>query len=219
MSPVLNRAARSKVQLAAEDSQRAGLSATLQSTALAVLLALLLTLMTPLFARAQAQQPTGNTFSAQEIVDSGHVFFGTMAQGMAQAIENLTARYGQPNGYILGEEASAAFFGGLRYGEGVLYTRNAGNHEIYWQGPSLGLDWGGDGTRTMVLVYNLPNIDAMYQRYPGVNGSAFFVGGLSASASQNGDVVVAPIRAGVGARLGLSVGYLKFTPQPTWNPF
>jgi hypothetical protein len=219
MSPVLNRAARSEVQPALEDSQRAGLPATLQSTALAVLLAVLLTVMTPLFARAQAQQPTGNTFSAQEIVDSGHVFFGTMAQGMAQAIENLTAQYGQPNGYILGEEASAAFFGGLRYGEGVLYTRNAGNHEIYWQGPSLGFDWGGDGTRTMVLVYNLPNVDAMYQRYPGVSGSAFFVGGLSASASQNGDVVVAPIRAGVGARLGLSVGYLKFTPQPTWNPF
>lgn len=190
-----------------------------QSTVLAIILALVLTVVTPLLARAQAQTQTGNTFSAQEIVDSGHVFFGTMAQGMAQVIENLTARYGQPNGYILGEEASAAFFGGLRYGEGVLYTRNAGNHQVYWQGPSIGFDMGGDGTRTMILVYNLPSVDAMYQRYPGVSGSAFLVGGLSASAAQNQNVVVAPIRAGIGARLGINVGYLKFTPQPTWNPF
>ncbi|MFK7791198.1 MAG: DUF1134 domain-containing protein [Devosiaceae bacterium] len=167
--------------------------------------------------RAQAQ--TGNTFSSQEIVDSGHVFFGTMAQGMAQVIENLTSQYGQPNGYILGEEASAAFFGGLRYGEGTLYTRNAGNHRVFWQGPSIGFDVGGDGTRTMVLVYNLPSVESMYQRYPGVSGSAFLVGGLSVSAAQSGQVVVAPIRAGIGARLGINVGYLKFTPEPTWNPF
>lgn len=188
-----------------------------QGMALACVLALLLTFLTPLMTRAQAQ--TGNTFSSQEIVDSGHVFFGTMAQGMAQVIENLTSQYGQPNGYILGEEASAAFFGGLRYGEGTLYTRNAGNHRVFWQGPSIGFDVGGDGTRTMILVYNLPSVESMYQRYPGVSGSAFLVGGLSVSAAQSGQVVVAPIRAGIGARLGINVGYLKFTPEPTWNPF
>ncbi len=186
--------------------------------ALAFALAILLTITAPVLARAQQQQ-TGNTFTSQELVDSGHVFFGNMARGMAEVVENLTSQYGQPNGYILGEEASAAFFGGLRYGEGVLYTRNAGNHRVYWQGPSIGFDVGGDGTRTMILVYNLPSVDTMYQRFPGISGSAFLVGGLSASASQSAQVVVAPIRAGIGARLGVNVGYLKFTREPTWNPF
>ncbi|MEO0385719.1 MAG: DUF1134 domain-containing protein [Pseudomonadota bacterium] len=196
-----------------------GLWRRLQSPLLACLLAAALTLVSPLLVRAQQQQGTGNTFSSQELVDSGHVFFGTMARGMADVVESLTSQYGQPNGYILGEEASAAFFGGLRYGEGVLYTRNAGNHRVYWQGPSIGFDMGGDGTRTMVLVYNLPSVDTMYQRFPGVSGSAFLVGGLSVSANQSAQVVVAPIRAGIGARLGINVGYLKFTREPTWNPF
>ncbi|WP_375573841.1 DUF1134 domain-containing protein [Ahrensia marina] len=191
----------------------------LQGSLIACLIAAALTLVSPLLVHAQQQQGSGNTFSSQELVDSGHVFFGNMARGMADVVESLTAQYGQPNGYILGEEASAAFFGGLRYGEGVLYTRNAGNHRVYWQGPSIGFDMGGDGTRTMILVYNLPSVDTMYQRFPGVSGSAFLVGGLSASANQSAQVVVAPIRAGIGARLGINVGYLKFTRQPTWNPF
>jgi hypothetical protein len=190
-----------------------------QGTLLAIILAAILTLISPLMVHAQQQPGAGNTFSSQELVDSGHVFFGNMARGMADVVENLAAQYGQPNGYILGEEASAAFFGGLRYGEGVLYTRNAGNHRVYWQGPSIGFDMGGDGTRTMILVYNLPSVDTMYQRFPGVSGSAFLVGGLSVSANQSAQVVVAPIRAGIGARLGINVGYLKFTREPTWNPF
>lgn len=185
---------------------------------MALILAMALTFISPLFAKAQQAAGT-DTFSSQEVVDSGHVFFGNLAQGMASVVEGLTAQYGQPNGYILGEEASAAFFGGLRYGEGVLYTRNAGNHRVYWQGPSVGFDFGGDGTRTMILVYNLPSVDTMFQRFPGVSGSAFLVGGLSASANQSAQVVVAPIRAGLGARLGVNVGYLKFTREPTWNPF
>lgn len=200
-------------------SQAALLRRRLQGSLLACLLAAALTLISPLLVHAQQQQGTGNTFSSQELVDSGHVFFGTMARGLADVVESLTSQYGQPNGYILGEEASAAFFGGLRYGEGVLYTRNAGNHRVYWQGPSIGFDMGGDGTRTMVLVYNLPSVDTMYQRFPGVSGSAFLVGGLSVSANQSAQVVVAPIRAGIGARLGINVGYLKFTREPTWNPF
>lgn len=199
--------------------QAALLRRRLQGSLLACLLAAALTLVSPLLVHAQQQQGTGNTFSSQELVDSGHVFFGTMARGLADVVENLTSQYGQPNGYILGEEASAAFFGGLRYGEGVLYTRNAGNHRVYWQGPSIGFDMGGDGTRTMVLVYNLPSVDTMYQRFPGVSGSAFLVGGLSVSANQSAQVFVAPIRAGIGARLGINVGYLKFTREPTWNPF
>ena len=166
-----------------------------------------------------SQQQQGSGFSTQEVVDQGHVFFGHLTQGLGQAVESLADRYGEPNGYILGEEASAAFIGGLRYGEGILYTRNAGNHRVYWQGPSLGLDWGGEGTRVMMLVYNLPSVDSLYQRFPGASGSAFLVGGLSVSAVQAGNTVIAPMRTGIGARLGLNVGYLKFTRQATWNPF
>lgn len=186
----------------------------------ALTIAALLFLLSPMAANAQQTNAQGgDTFSSQEIVDSGHVFFGSLARGMAEVVESLASRYGQPNGYILGEEASGAFFGGLRYGEGVLYTRNAGNHRVYWQGPSLGFDVGGEGTRTMMLVYNLPTTDMMYQRFPGVSGSAFLVGGLSVSGNQSAQIVVAPIRAGIGARLGINVGYIKFTRQATWNPF
>ena len=220
---VTNTASASKTAAAtvgtAMRSKRPGRSSLMAMMLWTIALALMLSALTPMAARAQQTQTPGTTYTPQELVDSGHVFFGNMARGLAEMVENLTARYGQPNGYILGEEASGALFGGLRYGEGVLYTRNAGNHRVYWQGPSIGLDMGGDGTRTMILVYNLPSVDAIYQRFPGVSGSAFLVGGLSASATQNGNTVVAPIRAGVGARLGFNIGYLKFTPEPTWNPF
>ena len=120
---------------------------------------------------------------------------------------------------MLGQEAGGAFIGGLRYGEGEMYTRNAGRRRIFWQGPSLGFDAGADGDRTMMLVYGLPAVDALYQRFGGVDGSAYLVGGFGFTALSAGEVVVVPIRSGVGARLGLNLGYLKFTPQATWNPF
>jgi hypothetical protein len=167
---------------------------------------------------AQSENPNNN-YTSQEIIDAGHQFFGRVTQGLAKAVERSVAENGQPNGYILGEEASGAYFGGLRYGEGTLYTKNAGQHKVYWQGPSLGIDFGGDGARVMTLVYNLPNTDYIYRRFPGASGSAFVVGGFGVTAAQSGNVVIAPIRSGVGARLGLSVGYIKFTRQPTWNPF
>jgi hypothetical protein len=159
------------------------------------------------------------TFSTQELVDSGHRFFGNVSRGIAEAIETATKRWGQPNGYILGQEAGGAFVAGLRYGEGTLYTRNAGDRKVFWQGPSIGFDFGGDGSRTMMLVYNLPNTDAIYQRFGGVDGSAYVVGGISVTALVSNDIVVVPISSGVGARLGANIGYLKFTPQSTWNPF
>ncbi len=108
---------------------------------------------------------------------------------------------------------------GVRYGEGTLYTRNAGQRRIYWQGPSLGFDVGGDGARTMMLVYNLPNVRNLYRRFAGVDGSAYLVGGFGMTAVVNDRTIVVPIRSGVGARLGINVGYLKFTREPTWNPF
>ena len=160
-----------------------------------------------------------DSFRASEIVDNGHRFFGSLSRGLAMTVEEATRRWGEPNGYILGQEASAAFVGGLRYGEGTLYTRNAGNRRVYWQGPSIGFDAGGDGDRTMMLVYNLPAVPELYRRFGGIDGSAYFIGGFGMTAVTSQGIVVVPIRSGVGARLGVNVGYLKFTSRPTWNPF
>ena len=158
-------------------------------------------------------------FRASEIVDNGHRFFGSTSRGLALTVQEATKRWGEPNGYILGQEASGAIVGGVRFGEGTLYTRNAGQCRIYWQGPSIGFDVGGDGDRTMMLVYNLPSVRDLYQRFGGVDGSAYFIGGFGMTAVTADRIVVVPIRTGVGARLGISVGYLKFTSKATWNPF
>jgi hypothetical protein len=165
-----------------------------------------------------------DTYSSNEIVTAGHQFFGTISGSLATMVEHIVSRYGLPNGYIIGQEGSGAFFGGLRYGDGVLYTKAEGPRQIYWQGPSVGFDIGGDGNRTMMLVYDLPSSLAIYRRYIGVNGSAYLVGGLGMTVLANTEVpertvYVVPIRSGVGARLGINVGYLKFTPDPTMNPF
>ena len=171
-------------------------------------------------APASAQQTRPQKFSTDELVNNGHQFFGSISRGLAQAVEGATKRWGQPNAYILGQEAGGAFVAGARYGEGVMYTRNAGDKKVYWQGPSIGFDAGADGDRTMMLVYNLPAVDAIFRRYGGVNGSAYLVGGFGFTASTADNIsVVVPIRSGVGARLGVNLGYLKFSPQSTWNPF
>jgi hypothetical protein len=120
---------------------------------------------------------------------------------------------------VLGQEGGGAVVAGLRYGEGILYTKNAGDLRVFWQGPSLGYDLGVEGARTMMLIYNLPATDAIYQRFAGIGGSAYFVGGLGMTALTMNNIVVVPIRTGVGIRLGANVGYLKFTPTATWNPF
>jgi hypothetical protein len=158
-------------------------------------------------------------FNSSEIIASGHRFFGSVSRGLAEIVEAATKRWGKPNGYVLGQEAGGAFIGGLRYGEGVMYTRNAGDLKVFWQGPSLGFDAGADGDRTMMLVYNLPATGAIFRRFGGVDGSAYLVGGFGMTALVNDDVFVVPIRAGIGARLGLNISYLKFTQSSTWNPF
>lgn len=163
-------------------------------------------------------EPPSN-FYPEEIVENGHRFFGGLSRGLAEVVQEAGRRWGLPNGYILGQEASGAFVGGLRYGEGKLYTRNAGDEKVYWQGPSVGFDWGADGDRTMMLVYNLPSVRAIYRRFGGIDGSAYFVGGLGFTGLTGDGVVVVPIRTGVGARLGINVGYLKFTSKSTWDPF
>jgi hypothetical protein len=166
-----------------------------------------------------AQSGPEQRYDSNEIIDAGHRFFGDLSRGLASVVEKATSQWGQPNGYILGQEGSGAFVAGLRYGEGMLYTKNAGDLKVFWEGPSVGFDWGGDGARTMMLVYNLPRTDAVYQRFGGINGSAYFIGGFGMTALTANNIVVVPIRAGVGLRLGANVGYLKFTPSATWNPF
>jgi hypothetical protein len=168
----------------------------------------------PSLAQSRAEQ-----FRSGELVDAGHRFFGGVSRGLASIIEKAVSKWGLPNGYILGEEAGGAFIGGLRYGEGTLYTKNAGDLRVFWQGPTVGFDVGGEGARTMMLVYNLPATAAIYERFAGIDGSAYFIGGFGMTALTANNVVLVPIRSGVGVRLGANVGYLKFTPQPTWNPF
>ena len=129
---------------------------------------------------ARAEAPA--TFSVDEIVDNGHRFFGSLSRGLAEAVQEAARSWGQPNAYILGQEASAALVGGLRYGEGKMYTRNAGDQPVYWQGPSVGFDAGADGDRTMMLVYNLPATEAIFRRFGGIDGSAYFVAGFGFTA-------------------------------------
>jgi len=160
-----------------------------------------------------------DTFTPDEVMRAGHNFFGTVSSGLAKVVEEAFSRWGQPNGYVLGQQLSGAFVVGVRYGEGSLYTRNAGDRRVFWQGPSIGYDAGGEGSRTMMLVYNLPATDAIYQRFVGIDGSAYVIGGFGMTALGFGDIIVVPIRSGVGLRLGANIGYLKFTPQATWNPF
>ena len=168
-------------------------------------------------ATADPGDPDG--FSAGELVDSGHKFFGTVSRGLALTMQEAVRRWGQPSGYILGQEASGAIIGGLRYGEGVLYTRRQAKRRIYWQGPSIGFDVGGEGSRTMMLIYNMQGVSDLQKRFLEVDGSAYFIAGFGLTAARADDVVVVPIRSGVGLRLGINLGYLKFSEAPTWNPF
>lgn len=166
-----------------------------------------------------ADPPPTDTYSSGEIVGAGHRFFGKISSSLASVIEYAFSKAGRPNGYILGEDAGGAFIAGLRYGEGALYTKNAGVHKVYWQGPSLGYDFGAEGSKTMILVYNLRRPSDIYTTFGGIGGQAYLVGGVGITFQANGDLKLAPIRSGIGLRLGANVGYLKYTRHPTWNPF
>ncbi|MCA3559817.1 MAG: DUF1134 domain-containing protein [Aestuariivirga sp.] len=193
---------------------------------LIISLALSLMAAAPLAASAQttgsvskAQQTSSETFTPDEIVTAGHQFFGKASRGLARAVESVFDKQGQPTAYIVGEEMAGSFVGGLRYGEGTIYYKTGEKQRIYWQGPSVGFDFGGNGSRSLVLVYNSYSPSDLYTRFGGVEGSAYFIGGFGVNFQQQGDIVLAPIRTGVGARLGANVGYLKYSGRPTWNPF
>ncbi|MGE0279705.1 MAG: DUF1134 domain-containing protein [Rhizobiaceae bacterium] len=180
----------------------------------------LVIVLSALVAGVAASAPAhSENYTAQEIIDSGHRFFGATSGGLATVVEKAFASYGLPNGYVLGEEGSGAFVGGLTYGEGTMYTKNAGDHRVFWQGPSVGFDFGGQGSRTMMLVYNMNDVTNVYNRFAGVAGSAYLVAGVGMTALKHGDMVLVPVKTGVGARLGVNLGYLKLTQNPTWNPF
>ncbi|MEE9590081.1 MAG: DUF1134 domain-containing protein [Hyphomicrobiaceae bacterium] len=158
-------------------------------------------------------------YSIQEIRDAGRGVFGTVSAELAAVLNYAFQQFGHPTGYIVGGEGGGAILAGLRYGKGVLWLKNAGNRRVFWQGPSIGYDFGAAGSRTMFLVYNLKDAGLIFGRFTGIEGAAYIAGGVGITVLTNGDVVIVPIRSGVGLRLGANVGYLKFTKRQTWNPF
>mgnify|MGYP001407052538 CR=1 FL=1 len=166
-----------------------------------------------------AAPPPDRTYSQDEIITNVSDFLGVTAESAGAAVERLFADNGRPTAYIAGEEGSGSFVVGLRYGRGLLYMKDRQPMEVYWQGPSVGFDWGGNASRVFTLCYDLQVPDAIFQRFPGVEGSAYFVGGLGVNYQRASGITLAPIRAGVGLRLGANVGYLAYTRQRNVLPF
>ena len=164
-------------------------------------------------------QARADTYSRDELVNRVSDFFGVTAESAGAIIEKIFKDNGRPTGYIAGQEASGAFAVGLRYGNGLLYMKNRQPQKVYWQGPSIGFDAGGNGSRVFTLCYNLQYPDMIYRRFPGVEGTAYFVGGLGVNYQRAEDVTLAPIRAGLGFRLGANIGYLSYSRKGHWNPF
>jgi hypothetical protein len=158
-------------------------------------------------------------YTIDEVREASRGFFGAISTNLASVIEYAFANSGRPTGYILGTEGGGAFLAGLRYGKGTLYLRQGGTRPIHWHGPSIGYDLGAEGGRTLILVYRMRDPSQLYRSFTGVDGSAYLVGGVGMTLLKGGDVIMAPIRSGIGLRLGANIGYLRFTDQPTWNPF
>ncbi|TXC74136.1 DUF1134 domain-containing protein [Sphingorhabdus soli] len=159
------------------------------------------------------------TYQEDDLIGAAEGVFGKGAQGLATMIEDILAKQGRPNGYIVGREAAGAFVLGLRYGSGTLFHKIEGERTVYWTGPSVGFDAGGNASQTFTLVYNLYDSQDLYKRFPAGEGAAYLVGGFTASYMRRGDVVLIPIRLGVGARLGVNVGYMRFSEKQKWLPF
>ncbi|MDP1615924.1 MAG: DUF1134 domain-containing protein [Phenylobacterium sp.] len=159
------------------------------------------------------------TYSRDEIVRDVSDFMGVTAEAAGGAVERIFADNGRPTGYIAGEEGSAAIAVGARYGRGLLYMKNRPTQEVFWQGPSVGWDFGGNASRVFTLCYNLHYPDAIFQRFPGVEGTAYLIGGMGVNYQRANDIILAPIRAGAGLRLGANVGYLAYSRQRNIFPF
>ena len=167
----------------------------------------------------RASQSVSRTVAKDSVLSAAEGVFGRGAEGLAGIIENILSSQGEPNAYITGEEAGGAIVIGLRYGKGTLYHEAGGDRPIYWTGPSVGFDFGGDANKVFVLVYNLDSSEDLFTRFGSAEGNAYVVGGFKASYLRNGNTVLIPIRTGVGVRLGVNAGYMKFTPKATWIPF
>lgn len=166
---------------------------------------------------ARAAEDDG--YSQDEILAKAKGFFGETTEGLAKAIEHVFEDQGRPNGFITGEEVSGAIGVGLRFGKGTLNRKSGATHAVHWQGPSVGFDLGGNASKVFVLVYHLADSEQIYQRFPGVEGTFYFVAGVGVNYQKSGDIVLAPIRTGVGLRAGANVGYLHYTKKRSWNPF
>lgn len=169
---------------------------------------------------AEALSAAGSsTYARDEIFAAGQGFFGKISSGLASVLDFALQKAGQPSGYILGDEGGGAFIAGVRYGQGVLHLKGRPTQEVFWRGPSIGYDVGAAGSRLMVLVYNVRDPEELFTSFAGVDGSAYLVGGVGVTFLTNGRKALAPIRSGIGLRLGANIGYLKFSHKPSWNPF
>ena len=164
-------------------------------------------------------RPNKGTYEEGDIAVEVGNFFGEGAEGIADVLNKVFADQGRPNGYIKGEEAGGALVVGVRYGKGTLHLKNGEIRDVYWRGPSIGFDVGGNAAKAFVLVYELPNVKSAFQRFPGVDGSLYFIGGVGVNYNRAGSIVLAPIRFGVGWRQGINIGYMHLSPEKSWIPF
>ena len=162
---------------------------------------------------------SANTYDEGSITNIAGNFFGDSSEALAKVIQKAFADLGRPNAYIAGQEVSGAIAIGLRYGDGTITNKTEGSRKVYWKGPSAGFDLGGNAAKSFTLVYHLNKLDDIYHRYPGIDGSVYYIAGISMNYQQRGNVILAPIRVGVGLRLGANVGYLHYTRKRSWVPF
>ncbi len=174
---------------------------------------------TPQTTRAEATMQAADTYQRDDLLAAGEGVFGKGAAGLGNILENILKDQGQPNAYIAGREASGAFILGVRYGSGIMSHKVEGQQPVYWTGPSVGFDVGGDANKVFVLVYNLYDTEELYKRFPAVEGRLYLVGGFAATYLRRGNVVLIPIRLGVGWRAGVNVGYMNITHKSRWLPF
>ena len=194
----------------------------LQFSGLLLRAAALAGLLMALPAAAEGDAPKDadkNTYDQDSILKDAADFFGESTEGLAKVIEKAFKEQGRPNGYIKGKEASGAITVGLRYGDGVLIMKNGTKRKVFWEGPSIGFDLGGNASKVFVLVYHLPNAERLFERFPSVDGSFYYVGGVGINYQQRDRIILAPIRLGVGLRAGASIGYMHYSRKKTLNPF
>ena len=173
----------------------------------------------PVYGQPDRHSEEADSYSQEEVVEAVSDFFGVTAEAAAAVVERVFSDLGRPVGYVAGEEVAAAVGVGLRYGEGYLTMRNGRREHVYWQGPSIGFDTGGNASRVFVLVYRLDDPDRIFRRFPGVEGSAYFVGGMGVNYQRADGITLAPIRSGVGLRAGANIGYLAYSRRRNWLPF